>query len=93
MLTLDTIFIIPASVLSTTVAEDVVLLNTRTNTYYSLDEIGARFWNLLAVGKTLRETHQALLQEYDVGSAQLEQDLLELLADLQLNGLIEIAGS
>lgn len=93
MLTLDTTLTIPASVLSTTVAADMVLLNTRTNTYYSLDEVGARFWNLLAGGKTLRETHQVLLQEYYVASTQLEQDLLELLEDLQKNGLVEIAGS
>ena len=91
MLSLDTKISIPSLVLFTTVDEDVVLLNTRTNKYYALDEVGARFWNLLSEGKTLRETHQTLLEEYEVEPPQLEQDLLELLADLQENGLVEIS--
>ena len=91
MLSLDSSFNIPSSVLFTTVDQDIVLLNTRTNKYYALDEVGARFWNLLSESKTLREAHQSLLEEYEVESSQLEQDLLELLADLQENGLVEIA--
>jgi len=90
MLNLDAILNIPSTVLFTTVEDNVVLLNTRTNKYYSLDEVGARFWNFLSEGKTLRETHQALLEEYEVEPPQLEQDLLELLADLQENDLVEI---
>ena len=90
MLSLDTALNIPSSVLYTTVDNDVVLLNTRTNKYYSLDEVGACFWKLLSEGKTLRETHQTLLEEYEVEAVQLEQDLLELLTDLQENDLVEI---
>ena len=93
MLSLDAPFSIPSSVLFTTVDEDVVLLNTRSNMYYALDEVGARFWNLLSAGRTLREAHRSLLEEYEVESNQLEQDLLELLTDLQKNGLVEIAHS
>ena len=90
MLTLDSVVNIPASVLSTTVDQDVVLLNTLTNKYFSLDEVGARFWSLLSDGKTLRDAHQALLKEYEVESFQLEQDLLELLSELRGSGLVEI---
>ena len=90
MLTLDATVNIPVSVLSTTVDQDVVLLNTLTNKYYSLDEVGARLWSLLSEDKTLRDAHQALLKEYEVESSQLEQDLLELLGELQESGLVEI---
>ena len=90
MLTLDATLNVPTHVLFTTVDQDAVLLNTLTNKYYTLNEVGARFWNLLSGGKTLREAHQALLEEFEVESPQLEQDLLELVGDLRENGLVEI---
>jgi hypothetical protein len=88
MLTLDAVLHIPAHVLYTTVEQDAVLLNTLTNKYYSLNEVGARFWNLLTAGKTPRQAHQVLLNEFEVESPQLEQDLLELISRLHENGLV-----
>jgi len=90
MLTLDATLRIPAHVLFTTVDQDAVLLNTLTNKYYTLNEVGARFWNLHTEGKTLREAYQALLEEFEVESPQLEQDLLELVEHLHENNLVEI---
>ena len=90
MLTLAATLHIPAHVLFTTVEQEAVLLNTVTNKYYSLNEVGARVWNLLAAGKTLKEAHQALLEEFEVDSPQLEQDILELVQHLRENGLVEI---
>ena len=91
MLTLDASLRIPSHVAFTFADQDAVLLNTRTNQYYSLDEVGARLWSLLNEGKQLMESYQALLEEYDVEPAQLEQDLLELVSGLVENGLVEIA--
>ena len=90
MLTLDVGLKIPGSVSFAFVKQDAVLLNMRTNQYYSLDEVGARFWALLQEGKLIREAYQALLEEYAVEPAQLEKDLLELLEDLRQHGLVEI---
>ena len=89
MLTLDTTLDIPAHVLSTTVDQDAVLLNTQTNKYYALDDVGARFWALLTENNLLRDTYKILLDEYEVNPSQLEQDLLELLTDLLENNLLE----
>ena len=91
MLTLDASLHIPSHVLFTRIEQDAVLLNTLSNKYYSLNEVGARFWNLLAQGKMPREVHRMLLGEFEVESPQLEQDLLELIERLHQNGLIEIA--
>jgi len=90
MLTLDTALHIPAHVLSTTVDQDAVLLNTQTNQYYALDEVGARFWSLITENKLLKEAYKVLLGEYDVSPSELEQDILELLTDLMENNLVEI---
>jgi hypothetical protein len=89
MLTLDAILRIPDCVLFTTVDGDAVLLNTRINQYFALDDVGAQLWNLLSEGKSLRAAYESLLVEYEVDGAQLERDLLELVGHLMENGLVE----
>ena len=91
MLTLDTVLRLPEQVVFTFVDQDAILLNTRTNKYFALDDVGASLWKLLSEGKTLRDSHQTLIDEYDVEAAQLEQDLLELIGHLRENGLVEVA--
>jgi len=89
MLTLDTDLRIPEAVLFTTVDGDAVLLNTRSNTYFSLTEVGARLWNLLSGGSSFRAAYESILEEYEVDGAQLECDLLDLVGHLSENGLVE----
>ena len=89
MLTLDAALRIPDNVLFTTVDDDAVLLNTRTNQYFALDEVGARAWNLLTEGKSLRAAYEILLDEYEVDPIPLERDLLDLVGHLAENGLVE----
>jgi len=90
MLTFNAELRIPAHVSFSVVGEDAFLLNTQTNKYYGLEKVGARLWQLLTAGKSLKDAHQILLSEYAVEASQLTQDILELLEDLQKNGLIEI---
>ena len=90
MLTLDTALRIPAHVSFTFVEEQAVLLNLRTNQYFSLDEVGAHLWALLKEGTSLREGYPGLLEESEVEPAQLEQDVLELMENLKEHGLVEI---
>ena len=90
MLTLDSTVHLPDYVSSTIVEEDAILLNTHTNKYFALDEVGTGLWNLLSEGKLLRECHRVLLQEYEVDHAQLEKDILELLEQLRNHKLVEI---
>ncbi len=89
MLTLNTALHLPAHVSFSIVGEDAFLLNTQTNKYYGLEEIGTRLWALLTDGKSLQDAYQIILSEYEVAPDQLEQDILKLLEDLQKNGLVE----
>ncbi len=91
MLTLDSRLRLPEQVVFTFVEQDAILLNTGTNKYFALDEVGARLWGLLSQGKSLRESHAALLEEYEVEPDRLEADLLELIGQLEENGLVESA--
>jgi hypothetical protein len=91
MLTLDSILLISPHISFTFVEDDAFLLNTRSNKYFALEEVGAHLWALLKEGKGLKDACQSLLSEYDVEPAQLEQDILELVEHLLENGLVEIA--
>lgn len=90
MLSLNTALRIPANVSFSVVGEDAFILNTYTNKYYALEEVGARLWELINEGKSLKDAHQIILSEYEVDSAQLEQDILELINHLVENALVEI---
>ena len=90
MLTLDAILKIPAHVSFSVVGGDAFLLNTRTNKYFALEDVGTRLWELLKEGRSLGEAYRLILGEYEVEPAQLEQDLLELSGQLLENGLVEI---
>lgn len=91
MLTLNTILRIPAHVPFSVVGEDAFLLNIKADKYYGLDKVGARLWELLNEGKSLKDSHQIILNEYEVDPAQLEKDLLRLIEDLLDKGLVEVA--
>ncbi|PKN92382.1 MAG: PqqD family protein [Chloroflexi bacterium HGW-Chloroflexi-6] len=93
MLILETFLTIPPHVTFSVVGEDAFLLNTRNSKYYLLQEVGTRLWDLLGAGQTLRMTYNSLLKEYEVAAPELERDLLELVADLVENGLLEYATS
>jgi len=89
MLTLDSQLVIPAHVTSTLVDEDTVLLNTRTNQYFALQEVSSRLWTLLKEGQGLRQACHTLQEEYTVEPAELERDVLEIIGQLMENGLVE----
>jgi hypothetical protein len=68
---------------------DLVLLDLAQGHYYGLEEIGARLWSGLMLGRTVAEVAAELSPEYDVEPAQLKADLLDLLRDLAEKGLVE----
>jgi hypothetical protein len=81
---------IPKDVIFTEVSGEAVLLNMATGKYYSLDEVGARIWNLITQYRQLEEVYRALLDEYDVAPQRLEEDLLALTDKLVANALLQI---
>jgi hypothetical protein len=81
---------IPPEVMTRTVGEEVVILNLATGTYFGLDPIGARIWELMTAGQTLEEICKAMLGEYEVAHAELERDVLRLAAELYEQHLIKV---
>jgi len=73
--------------LSQEVNGETVILDLQSESYFGLDEVGTRIWQLLQEENDLQKVFDALLQEYDVGAEQLEQDLIELVDKLIEAGL------
>ena len=76
-------------VLSQTVDEDAVLLDLRSEQYFSLNPVGRRVWELLQEDGDLHKIRDRLLQEYRVDAADLERDLDDLAARLLAAGLVK----
>lgn len=79
---------VSGDVVAREVGNETMLLDLASGTYFGLDPVGGRFWQLLEEGKSALEARDVLLGEYDVGADQLERDLESLLADLAANGLV-----
>jgi hypothetical protein len=80
---------VPAvGVLFAEVDGETVLLDSRTGSYFSLNEVGARTWPQLSAGVPLGTIHQGLLADYDVASDVLWSDLKELITALAAAGLV-----
>ena len=73
--------------------DETVLLNLRSEHYYGLEGVGARFWELVEARKTFGEALDVLRAEYDVAAEALTADLAALSADLQANGLLLVDGT
>jgi hypothetical protein len=77
-----------SDVVTREVGEETMLLDLASGTYFGLDPVGGRFWQLLEEGKPPRAARDVLLGEFEVTEAQLDSDLEALLADFAANGLV-----
>jgi hypothetical protein len=76
--------------LSTTLADEVIILGLDDSMYYGLTGTGTRIWELLQAPRTIEEIVRTIVAEFDVERDRVEADLDALLADLQSRGLIAI---
>ena len=82
---------IPPQVMARLVGDETVILDLASGTYYGLDPVGARIWQLMAEGKTLATVCKILLDEFDVNRETLERDVLHLTQEFSAKGLVKIA--
>ncbi|WP_094603508.1 hypothetical protein SPSIL_010550 [Sporomusa silvacetica DSM 10669] len=70
---------------------ETVMLNIEKGTYYGLDGIGSRIWQLIEKPHTVRSIVATLLEEYDVEGTACQNDVLDFLNQLSSKGLILVA--
>lgn len=70
------------------VEQEIVALNVEKGMCYGLNPVGARVWQLLASPVTVAEICNTLVDEYQVDPDTCEKEVLDLLFDLQAEGMI-----
>ncbi|NCB12077.1 MAG: PqqD family protein [Erysipelotrichia bacterium] len=70
--------------------DETIILDSQTQEYFSLNEIGKVIWSLLEQNNQLEEIKAEMLEMYEVPQEQLEKDLLNFIQALGAKGLISI---
>lgn len=83
-------FNISDEVLSQEVNGETVLLDLDGESYFGLNEVGTRIWQLLKDELNIGNVLDTLDGEYDVSREQLERDVAKLLGSLEESGLIKL---
>jgi hypothetical protein len=81
---------ISKEVLAQQLAGETVLLDLASESYFGLDEVSTRVWQLLQSGTGQAQLVETLLDEYEVEREVLEEDIGRLLGRLCDAGLITI---
>ena len=79
---------VPEHVLMRSLGDEMVMLNLDAESYFGLNEVGARLMQLAETGATLAQITEQLLSEFEVGREQLEHDVSTIAADLIAAGLL-----
>lgn len=85
---LDTNVEISPNVLLQEVDDETILLNMESEEYFSLNEIGTIFYELLQEHKNLEVVLQELQNHFDAPKEQLERDLTAFVKTLEEKGLL-----
>jgi hypothetical protein len=66
------------------------LLNMRSSTYYTLNQVGSRIWSLIQQPTSVSAICDDVVAHYEVDRTRCYDDVVTLLRDLNDAGLIEI---
>lgn len=74
--------IVSPEVLFQKLGDEAVLLHLQTEEYFGLNEVGARFWEIISQENRTNNALETLLTEFDVEKAIIKADLEALIHDL-----------
>ena len=92
---LGSIWTVSDEVVARKVADETVLLHLNSGTYFSLDQIGGRVWEILdqTNDMTLKQVCDKIFNEYDVKREVLERDIVRLMTELEAGNLVSAIAS
>lgn len=82
---------IQAQVMAREIDDETVILDLGSGTYFGLDVVGSRIWQLMTEGATLGAICDAIVANYDVSRCDVERDVLELARSLLERKLIDVS--
>ncbi|PLY04742.1 MAG: hypothetical protein C0625_15850 [Arcobacter sp.] len=89
-MTLDSKVIIPDTLFLQKVDEETILLDTVSQEYFSLNEVGSVIWEILSDKKELTLVKDEILARYEIDESQVENDILKFVEALAEKKLITI---
>lgn len=89
-ITPDTMVIQKKSLPSVVLDGEIALMNRENGRYYSLDPIGSRIWAIMSEQITVKDIVAILLQEYEVSPENCGNDVIDLVNQLNEQGLVDI---
>lgn len=89
-LSVHSVVVATSEQVSCPLGDESAILNLKNSVYYGMNPVGARVWNLVQQPKSVTQLRDALLEEYEVDAGRCERDLLDLLEQMRLEGLIEV---
>jgi hypothetical protein len=82
---------ITPNVVARQVGNETVVLHLGSATYFGLNAVGARFWQLVEEGKNFNEICDTVVGEFEVTRDELERDIRFLIKDLLAQDLISLS--
>jgi len=79
---------VPGDVLVSELDGESVILNLKTESYFGLDEVGARMWSVFTSAGSIEAAYETLKDQWDVEPDLLRKDLTRLLEQLAAEGLV-----
>lgn len=73
------------------VAGEAILIRMDTGTYFSLNKVGAEFWDMLDGQQTIAQHAAVIAAKYNVDAPMVTNDLLELSSKLAAERLVDVA--
>lgn len=87
---LDQTVRVPDDVLFRELQGEAVILNLASSTYFGLDAVGTRVWQLCEAHGSLRAVFDAMQREFDAPGETLQSDLLTFVDELLDKGLLAL---
>ncbi|MCK9518169.1 MAG: PqqD family protein [Dehalococcoidia bacterium] len=79
---------IQSDVVSRTVGDEMVLLDLKTGTYFTLNSVGALVWSGVEAGLSVDQIAEMVVAEFSVDVATARADIHALLSELVQQSLV-----
>lgn len=80
-----------AGLIEAEVDGELVALHVDNGTCYGFNSTATRIWSMIEEPKRLSALRDSLVEEFDVAPEVCEAELLDLLKDLEGDGLVELS--
>ena len=89
-LSIDTFVRRSSDQVSSNVEGEMAIMSIEKGNYYMLNEVGARFWQLIDSPQRVGDACAKLLKEFDTTREQCESEIIQLGNELLEQNLIEV---